>query len=347
MSVPRVTVLTTVYNGARYLQEAIDSLLAEEFTDFEYVIVDDGSTDDTPRILAQAAARDPRVVLLRNDANRGIPASANLGLAIARGEYIARLDADDISLPGRLTREVAALDAHPDAAMVSMNYESISADGRVVLGRSSRDHPSSVVEYLLNFSNSIGGHSQVMLRRSAVEAAGGYDPSCTASLDYDLWSRIVRYGRIVVLPELGMRYRVHGESVSARARDLQIEIGRRVVQRTLSAYLGRTLTEREMLAVLHAWRPVLPAVDAPLANAILREAYRIFCVREADRHARSVVRKAKARRLMNTAMLLFVKGDAANAARHAMHALRWNAATAIARMARIGWSSLLRASHHQ
>ncbi|MFL6248127.1 MAG: glycosyltransferase family 2 protein [Thermoanaerobaculia bacterium] len=334
MTEPRVTVLTTVYNGARYLAETIESIAADGFTDFEHVIVDDGSTDATPEILENAAARDSRIIVLRHEPNRGIAAATNRGLAIARGEYIARLDADDVSLPGRLAREAAFLDEHADVAMVSMNYESMDANG-VVIGRSRRDHPPSVVEYLLNFSNSVGGHSQVMFRRSAVETVGRYDESCRASLDYDLWTRIIRQGRIVVLPEIGMRYRVHDQSVSARARATQIEVGKRVVQRTLSAYLGRTLTERELLAITHAWRPVLPAIDAELANDLLHEAYRIFCEREPDRHARSVVRKFKARRLMNTAMLLLAKGDVANGVRHAMHALRWNAMTATARMVKI------------
>jgi hypothetical protein len=168
-----------------------------------------------------------------------------------------------------------------------------------------------------------------------VEAVGGYDLSCAASLDYDLWSRIVRHGRIVVLPEIGMRYRVHDESVSARARATQVEVGKRVVGRTLSAYLGRTLSDHEVLALTHAWRPLVPSVDAVLANKILREAYRVFCQRENDRHARQLVRKFKARRLMNTAMLLLAKGDAVNAARHAIQALGWDGGKAIARMMKI------------
>ena len=133
MPLPRITVLTAVYNGARYLAEAIESVLADGFEDFEYVIVDDGSTDATPRILADAAARDPRIVLLRHEPNRGIAAATNRGLAIARGAYIARLDADDISLPGRLAREAAYLDAHPAVALVSMNFDIIDAGGAVLL----------------------------------------------------------------------------------------------------------------------------------------------------------------------------------------------------------------------
>jgi glycosyltransferase involved in cell wall biosynthesis len=339
---PRVTVLTTVYNGARYLDEAIDSIHAEEFTDFEHVIVDDGSTDATPEILARAASRDPRIRLLRNDSNRGIAPSANRGLAAARGEYVARLDADDISMPGRLSREVALLDARPEVALVSMNYESMSADG-VLLGRSHRDHPSVVVEYLLNFSNALGGHSQVMFRRNAVEAVGGYDETCAAALDSDLWTRIVRHGRIVVLPEIGMRYRVHDESVTTRARDTQVEVGKRVMHRTLSAYLGRSLSDHEVRAVIHAWRPLPTAVDPKLANAILREAYEIFCPQAGnDPELCRIVREVNAKRLVNTASLLIAKGDVGNALRHGLHALRWAPWTAVMRAVRIVRSAIER-----
>ena len=336
---PRVTVLTTVYNGARYLDEAVDSILAEEFTDFEYVIVDDGSTDGTAAILARAASRDPRIIVLRNETNRGIAASANRGLAVARGEYIARIDCDDISMPGRFRREVATLDAHPEVVLVSMNYESISADG-VVLARSYRDHPSIVVEYLLNFSNALGGHSQVMFRRSTVEAVGGYDETCAAALDSDLWSRMVRHGRIVVLPEIGMRYRVHEESVSARSGATQVQVGKRVLQRTLSWYLGRSLSDHEVLAFIHAWRPLPVAVDPKLANALLREAYRIFCGREARENpqARSIVRAVKAKRLTNTAVLLMTKWDVVHSLQHLMQALRWNPLVAVGRLMRVFWS---------
>jgi glycosyltransferase involved in cell wall biosynthesis len=333
-----VTVLTTVYNGARYLSEAIDSILAEEFTDFEYVIVDDGSNDGTAEILDRAATRDPRIKVLRNEPNRGIAQSANRGLAVARGDYIARLDSDDISMPGRFARQVALLDSRPEVALVSMNYESISADG-VVLARSHRDHPSVVVEYLLNFSNALGGHSQVMFRRSAVEAAGGYDETCAAALDSDLWTRIVRHGRIVVLPEIGMRYRIHDQSVSARARNTQIAVGKRVMQRTLSSYLGRTLSDREVQALIHAWRPLPNAVDPSLASAILREAYRIFCAREAknDPPARRIVRAVKAKRMVNTAVLLLAKRDAVHGMQHLMQALYWNPIVAVARVMKVGW----------
>jgi glycosyltransferase involved in cell wall biosynthesis len=336
---PRVSVLTTVYNGARHLQAAIDSILGQEYADFELILVDDGSTDATPEILARAAARDPRIVLLRNETNRGIAASSNRGLALARCEYVARLDSDDLSLPGRLTKEVAVLDAHPDVAMVSMNYETFDDSGRI-LGRSRRDEPPEVVAYLLNFSNAVGGHSQVMFRRSAVLAAGGYDESFPLSLDYDLWTRLLPHGRIVILPDLGMRYRLHAASVTAQDRPLQVAMSMFVGRRVLSAYLGRALTDREATAVAHAWRPLAPAVDAPLGHAILREAYALFCEREGrDPRFRRRVRRAYARQLM-TAAALNAKRDAANALRHAFESVRWHPAMALQRAAHIALSRI-------
>ena len=340
MQSPRVSVLTTVYNGARYLDEAIDSILAEEFTDFEYIIVDDGSTDGTAAILAHAASRDPRIIVLRNETNRGSRRRPIADWRRARGEYIARIDPTTSRCPGG---SYVSSDARcaPEVALVSMNYESISADG-VVLARSHRDHPSIVVEYLLNFSNSLGGHSQVMFRRSAVEAVGGYDETCAAALDSDLWTRIVRHGRIVVLPEIGMRYRVHEESVSARARDTQVEVGKRVLHRTLSSYLGRSLSGHEVLAFIHAWRPLPVSVDPRLANAILREAYRIFCSREArsDPHVRRIVRAVIAKRLTNTAVV-DDEGECRRSLQH-LRSVAVDGVVAVARMARVIWFALKR-----
>jgi glycosyltransferase involved in cell wall biosynthesis len=339
---PRVTVLTTVYNGERYLEEAMRSVLDQELADIEYIVVDDGSTDGTAEILKRIAADDPRVIILRNEINRGIPFSANRGLTIARCEYVARLDADDVSLPGRFTKEMAVLDAHPDVALVSMNYESIDERGALI-GRSHRDAPSEVIAFFLNFSNAIGGHSQVMIRRSCIAAVGGYDESCPYALDYDLWTRLLAQGRIAILSDLGMRYRVHDRSVTFLRSAGQTNVSTRVMRRTLSAYLGRELSDREATAVAHAWRALRPAIDPSLAHAVLREAYVLFCRRDGKcRALRMRVRREYARRLINAAWLLLVAGDAANAARHGAEALRWNAATALRRLLRLIASAIRR-----
>jgi glycosyltransferase involved in cell wall biosynthesis len=214
---PRVTILMPVYNGQRYVDEAIASVVGQDYPDFEFVIVDDGSTDGTPAILEQWAGRDSRIVLVRSPRNEGISAALNRGLAVARGEYVARQDADDLCVRRRLAQQVAVLDADPGVQLVSAGYELMESDGRrrrVLM----RDEAPELVEYLLHFSNFIGGHGQVMFRRATVAEAGNYDVAYPYSQDYDLWSKLMRRGRCVVLPIIGMRHRMHEHRVSRRTR---------------------------------------------------------------------------------------------------------------------------------
>src|SRR5512134_3549033 len=104
--IPRVSVVMSVYNGEKYLEEAVESILNQTFRDFEFIVVDDGSSDSTPRLLALYERRDPRVLIYRFDDNRGLSTALNFGIERARGKYIARMDADDISLPNRLQEQV-------------------------------------------------------------------------------------------------------------------------------------------------------------------------------------------------------------------------------------------------
>ena len=110
MHQPKVSVVMSAYNGERYLREAVESILNQTFNDFEFIIIDDGSTNSTGQILSSYAAQDPRIVLIRNRENIGLTKSLNKGLALARGEYIARMDADDVSLPNRFSEQVCSDD---------------------------------------------------------------------------------------------------------------------------------------------------------------------------------------------------------------------------------------------
>src|SRR5690606_37374672 len=127
---PRVTVLLAVHNGERYIQEAIDSILAQTFGDFELLIVNDGSTDATRDLVLSYS--DDRIRLVDNDHNIGLPKSLNRGLRLAKGRYIARLDADDISEPDRLAAQVSFLQANPDVAMVGSWYRKIDGEGNTL-----------------------------------------------------------------------------------------------------------------------------------------------------------------------------------------------------------------------
>lgn len=322
---PRVTVLTTVYNGEQYLEETIESIVGQPFTDFEYVVVDDGSTDATAEILEKRASRDPRLVVLRNPVNIGIPASANRGLSAARGDYVARIDADDVSEPDRLRLQVDTLDARPDVVMVSMNYYLMHSDGRL-LRRTNFDAPPEAVEFLLHFGNAVGGHSQVMFRRSAVLAIGGYDESQPFALDYDLWTRLMRVGRILILPQPGMRYRLHDRSVTSTSRQRQRAIAAAITRRMLSGYLGRELSERETSAVSSLWSQVPPSADPGTAEALLREAFARFTVAPGTTpEARRRVRREFAARFVGMGMALLWSGHGRAAVRHLLTAARWDA----------------------
>ncbi len=130
--VPRVSVLMSVYNGERFLRDSVESILGQTFTDFEFLILDDGSTDSTCEILEEYANKDARIVLVRNDRNLGLTRSLNKGLRLVRGEYLARQDADDISLPKRLEMQVKFLDAHPEVGVVGSALEIIDENGNTI-----------------------------------------------------------------------------------------------------------------------------------------------------------------------------------------------------------------------
>src|SRR4051812_34534094 len=127
---PILTVLTTVHNREKYLDQTIESILVQDFTDFEYIIVDDGSTDGTPGILQRWAARDPRIVVEHIPHNAGVAHALNRGLAIARGKYIGKQDSDDICIAPRLRAQVDVLERESDVALVSANHRLIDAHGK-------------------------------------------------------------------------------------------------------------------------------------------------------------------------------------------------------------------------
>lgn len=342
MTSPRITVLMPVWNGARFLDEAIESVISQDYLDFELLIVDDSSTDETPRILASWASSDHRIVLLRNDRNLGVTATLNHGLRAARGVYVARQDSDDISMPGRLAAQIAALDADERTAMVSMNFNFIDEHG-ALLRTERRDQPPEIVDFVLNFTNAIGGHSQVMFRRDLVLELGGYDESWSRGQDYELWTRIARRGRIVILPRIGMGYRIHGDQVSAQergedARERALTLSRGLLNR----WFGRELTDEEVLAATSAWRGVGRGADAERADGLLREAVAIFVARYPDRPALlERLREVTARRLAATATILLHRLELREGLRFFMAALRWSIPGALGEPPRMVCATML------
>lgn len=210
MTDPQVSVLLPVYNGGRFLREAIDSILGQSYADFELIVVNDGSTDDTHDIVSSYA--DPRLRYIRQD-NCGLSATLNKAIGLARGRYLARQDSDDLSYPERLKRQVEYLDAHPTCGLVG-TWAEIWVEGE----RTSRAHrhpaDNPVLQFLLLFNNPFV-HSSVMMRREAVQKVGPYlsDRSRKLPEDYELWSRIARHYELANIPELLHVYREVGGSI--------------------------------------------------------------------------------------------------------------------------------------
>lgn len=227
---PRVTVLMPVRDGARYLRQAIDSVLAQTYRDFELLIVDDGSTDDSAAIAASYT--DQRIRLARNGGAAGLTGALNAGIDLARGEFIARMDADDISLPERLARQVAYLEAHPRCAVVAVKIRLISpeGEGRGVWESDARTTSFDQIRRRLPRGNCVP-HPGVMIRTSVLRRYR-YRERRSAQ-DYDLWLRLCADGQpIEKIDEPLLDYRLHADSVSSRRREsrsgaeVEIEIRR-------------------------------------------------------------------------------------------------------------------------
>jgi len=238
----RVSVVMTVYNGLPYLPAAIDSVLAQTLTDCELVIVDDASTDGS--VACVQSFRDARIRLVRNDANLGQTASLNRGLALASGDYVARLDADDLCAPVRLQRQVDFLEQHPEIAVVGARMAGVDAAGRRTerLGRDVRDYGTFVALLLLGICPL--GHPSVIFRRAAVAEAGNYDEAFRIGQDYDLWTRLaLRRQTAYVLPEPLVLYRMHARQQSVADRDAHqrelVTIHDRLVERWCPAGQAR------------------------------------------------------------------------------------------------------------
>lgn len=280
---PKVTVLMAVYNGERYLREAIDSVLGQTFADFEFLIIDDASCDSTSEIIAEYADRDQRIVILRNQVNMGLTKSLNKGLHVARGEYIARQDADDVSLPGRLEKQVAILEENPDVILVSGNIDLIDSDGHV-WRRPRRMGRPRLVAWFLIFYNHLGGHSQVMFRRQPVVDLGGYSEERPYSQDYELWLRLAEVGSIVIMPDVILRQRRHEASISSSHDEAQQQYSLIDSQRAIVRLLGEELNLADVAELRAFWRNPLPDIRAATRlNRRLRGLYRAFLYEQARR----------------------------------------------------------------
>jgi GT2 family glycosyltransferase len=278
---PKVTVLVPVFNRERLADEAIRSVIEQDFDDFELLLVDDGSTDGTPALLERWKALDPRVVVVTSPVNLGIPAALNLGLAHARGAYVARLDSDDLMLPRRLAAQAALLDSRPDVGLASSAYDIYDLRG-TYLRTWKGDEPHEVMAFLLNFFNAVGGGGQVMFRLDEVRELGGYAVEYPAREDYDLWVRLLRRGRIETLPFAGMRKRTHEHQSNVRWEGVRRTHWAAIMRSSLEPFLERAVTDDEIAALITVWRLDGRVGEARLAERVMKEAMSRFQAQVSD-----------------------------------------------------------------
>lgn len=202
---PQLTVLMSVYNGLPYLPEAVESILGQTYRSFEFLIVDDASTDGSGEVLAKYARQDSRIRILTNEQNGGLGYSLARGLETASTLWIARMDADDVALPERLERQIAFLQEHPETDILGTWAKDVDADGNVLQQRRVPTGHKDIYRHI--WTNPLI-HSTVVFRREAILRVGSYLPVRSAPEDYDLWFRCAAAGlRFANLPEVLLNYR--------------------------------------------------------------------------------------------------------------------------------------------
>lgn len=281
---PSVSVVLPVYNGERFVAAAVGSILDQSWRDLEVIVVDDASTDGTAAILSRIP--DPRLRVVTAAANEGLPRALNRGLDAARGALIARQDADDVSHPERIARQVAFLETHPDVALLGTQGRVIDESGAVV-GRVDRPRTWPAIRWF-SLLDTAFIHTSVMFRRAVAHAAGGYDTSLPLAEDFDLWGRMLRTSRAANLDERLVDYRSWSASIMGaieqggaasradRRRQTLADIVRdRIVRHTADAFgdEGCTAADARLLA---AYAVGVPARDLGAFLTAFRDLRRRF-----------------------------------------------------------------------
>lgn len=291
MTKPEVSVVIGVYNGASDLQRTIESVLAQQGVEFECVVVDDGSTDETPRLLEAAAARDSRIRVLRQE-NRGLTHALILGCETARGDFIARQDVGDLSSPERLRHQLRAIRQSPDIGLVSCWAQYVGPEGEPLYRVT--PEPEGATDRMRSFDlgrfQGPAAHVAVMFSRELYLAVGGYRPQFYFAQDLDLWTRLAERRTHIVVPEILVEVAVARNSLTQGYREQQIATARVIFECVRLRRAG--LDETQALLAAAMIRPTRQDPISALTRA--RSLYFIgSCLRrQGDRRARKYFREA-------------------------------------------------------
>jgi glycosyltransferase involved in cell wall biosynthesis len=217
---PKVSVIMPVYNAERFLESAIESIFTQTFTDYELLVINDGSTDRSDELLSKFS--DPRLRIINNVSNKGLVRTLNIGIAHSQGEYIARMDADDLSHPARLDKQVSYLDDHSNTGLLGCAYWIIGIENNITSTQYFPTSNNNLQEKILLADYFC--HPSVMIKRVYLDQVRGYDEAFATSEDYDLWLRLSEVCEIANLPEPLFYYRRYqGSKTSIEGARLQTQ----------------------------------------------------------------------------------------------------------------------------
>lgn len=301
MSKPSVSVLMSVYNGERYLQEAVESVLQQTYTDYEFIIIDDGSKDRTWELLN--AFNDPRIRLISNEENIGLTQSLNKGIQMSRGDYLARQDADDISTSERLAMQMRFLREHPEVGVLGTWVAYIDKQGQRI-GTWATPGSPPLVSWSLLFGNCIA-HPSVIVRRSLLRQGLTYRPEFPYAQDYDLWVRLNTKTQLANLTDVLYWRRVHEEMIGVKYSEQQDQTVRVVMQQAIKRVLAEEVSD-SLIAKL--WRSSRGQLlnshgDVKAVASLVVALYRAFTSKlTLDKGELAEVKKDAVRRLQDLAV---------------------------------------------
>lgn len=279
-----ISVVMSVYNCERYLELAIESVLNQTFGDFEFIIINDGSTDGTSAILDRYEQLHDRISVYRQD-NQGLIPSLNRGCRIARGKYIARMDADDISLPERFARQLSHLETHPQIGVLGTRVEYID-EGGLAQGKWRVPTSASLTRWSLLFGNSLA-HPSVMMRRGVIERLGFYRPCALHVEDYDLWVRASEVTEIANIPDILLQRRYWEGSICSRHSQAQEEAVAKVMHLMITRLLGSGVAAEAVVSLRRViiGSPVASPQEIDALASLVQQLYRAYLKTNSPNHA--------------------------------------------------------------
>lgn len=240
MNNPAITVLMSVYNGEKYLREAIESILRQTFSDFEFLIINDGSTDATEQIILSYS--DERICYLKNESNLKLIASLNKGIALAKGKYIARMDTDDIALPERLHKQFNFMEQHTEVALCGTGCQIFGEENKTVKYSATHNEIMAKMLYQCHFI-----HPTIIMRKSMIDTfTVKFDTHFIHAEDYDFFTRVGEKFKLANIQEVLLQYRIHSQNISELNRATQ-DANSVAIKKRMFKNLGVNITESELL----------------------------------------------------------------------------------------------------